>query len=322
VGRPEGVGREETGTVNDKPDDPTARSEPGCDLSLPAAALAAVAALPEAGEGALSGLYPFLAAPDPVVDELPFLFLPERPHRPPTRDVLRRVAVAGRLLYAQVRWLDHLADASDDVGPPGNVHSLNAALDELVRCRFAAVLANHPSSASFFSSLANLQLRYAVSLAIDSAGSRGELDLSGYVEHAKARAAPVRAPVDATLLLAAASEAERERARRSFESCAAGLQLYDDAQDVEEDFRDGRLSWIVSETLRAFEHEADADSFYEAALLGGTIDRDLEAACRFFDQAIASAENLFPKWIEYLKSRRDDVRKLRTDLRKLVSSAS
>jgi len=78
----------------------------------------------------------------------------------------------------------------------------------------------------------------------------------------------------------------------------------------------------VSETLRAFEHEADADSFYEAALLGGAIDRDLEAACRFFDQAIVATENLFPKWIEYLKSRRDDVRKLRTDLRKIVSSAS
>ena len=308
--------------MSDQPHDPTARSESGPDLSVPAAALAAVAALPEAREGALSGFYPFLAAPDPVVDELPFLFLPERPHRPPTGDSLRHVAVAGRLLYAQVRWLDHLADASEAVGPPGAVHSLNAALDELVRSRFAAVLANHPSSASFFSSLANLQLRYATSLAIDSSRPRGALNLSGYVEHAKARAAPMRAPVDATLLLVAASQAELESARRSFEACAAGLQLYDDAQDVEEDFRDGRPSWIVSQTPRGFEHEPDADSFYEAALLGGAIDRDLETADRFFSQAIASAESLFPKWIEYLKSRRDDVRKLRMDLRKLVSSAS
>ena len=308
--------------MSDEPDDPTVRSEPGPDLPVPAAALAAVAALPEAAEGALPSLYRFLAAPDPVIDQLPFLFLPESPRRPPAGEALRHVAVVGRLLYAQVRWLDHLADASDAEGTPGAVHRLNAALDALVRSRFAAVLANNPSSASFFSSLANLQLRYAASLAIDSADSRDDLDLSGYVEHAKARAAPVRAPVDATLLLVAASEPEMERARRSFEACAAGLQLYDDAQDVEEDFRDGRLSWIVSETLRAFEHEADADSFYEAALLGGAIDRDLEAACRFFDQAIAATENLFPKWIEYLKSRRDDVRKLRTDLRKIVSSAS
>jgi hypothetical protein len=316
------VGPEETATVSDKPDDPTARSEPGPDLPVPAAALAAVAALPQAEEGALQGLYPFLAAPDPVVDELAFIFLPEYPRRPPAADALRHVAVAGRLLYAQVRWLDHLADDPDAVGPPGAVHRLNAALDALVHSRFAAALADHPRSASFFSSLANLQLRYAASLAIDSADFRGDLDLTGYVEHAKARAAPVRAPVDATLLLAAASQAEVESARRSFEAYAAGLQLYDDAQDVEEDFRDGRLSWVVSETLRAFEHEPDADGFYEAALLDGAIDRDLEAADRFIGQAIASAEGLFLKWIEYLKSRRDDVRKLRTDLRKLVSSAS
>jgi len=230
--------------------------------------------------------------------------------------------VAGRLLYAQVRWLDHLADASDNLGPPGAVHSLNGALDELVRSRFAAVLANDPSLASFFSSLANLQLRYAASLAIDSADFRDDLNLSGYVEHAKARAAPVRAPVDATLLLASASEVEMERACRSFEACAAGLQLYDDAQDVEEDFRDDRLSWVVRESLRTFDREPDADSFYEAALLGGAIDRNLEAADRFFGEAIASAESLFPRWIKYLKSRRDDVRKLRSDLRKLVSSAS
>jgi hypothetical protein len=322
MGGPEGVGSEETATVSDKPHDPTVRSEPGPDLSVPAAALAAVEALPEAKEGVLSGLYPFLAANDPVIDKLPFLFLPECRRRPPAGEVLRHVAVAGRLLYAQVRWLDHLADASDAVGPPANVHSLNAALDELVRCRFAAVLANHPSSASFFSSLANLQLRYAASLAIDSADFRRDLDLAGYSEHAKARAAPVRAPVDATLLLVGASQGELESARLSFEACAAGLQLYDDAQDVEEDFQDGRLSWIVSETLRAFDHKPDADGFYEAALLGGAVDRDLEAADRFFGQAIASAESSFPKWIEYLKCRRDDVRNLRSDLQKLVSSAS
>ena len=321
MGGPEGLGRKETATVSDKLDDPTARSEPCLDLPVTAAPVAAVAALPEAREGALPGLYPFLAANDPVVDELPFLFLPERRRRPPAGEALRQVAVAGRLLYAQVRWLDHLADTYDTVGPPGAVHSLNAALDELVRSRFAAVLADHPSSGSFFSSLANLQLRYAASLAIDSANSRDDLDLSGYVNHAKARAAPVRAPVDAVLLLASASESETKSARCSFEACAAGLQLYDDAQDVEEDFRDGRLNWVVSETLRTFDREPDGDSFYEAALLGGAIERNLEAADRLFGQAIASAEKLFPKWIEYLKSRRDDVRKLRTDLRKLVSSA-
>jgi hypothetical protein len=308
--------------VNGQPNGPTARSGRGPELSVPAQALAAVAELPEASEGALPGLYPFLAAPDPVADELPFLFLPERPRRPPAEGALRHVAVASRLLYAQVRWLDHLADAADAVSPMGSVHRLNAALDALVRSRFAAALADHLSSASFFSSLANLQLRYATSLAIDSACPHGDLDLSGYVEHAKARAAPVRAPVDAALVLASASEVEVESAQRSFEACAAGLQLYDDAQDVEEDFHDGRLSWVVSETLRTFEREPDADRFYEAALLDGAIDRNLEAADRLFGQAIASAEGFFPSWIKYLKSRRDLVRKLRADLRKLVSSAS
>jgi hypothetical protein len=316
------VGSEETATVSAEPHDPTVRSESGSDLSVPAAALADVEALPEAKEGALSGLYPFLAANDPVIDELPFLFLPECPRRPPAGDALRHVAVAGRLLYAQVRWLDHLADDQDAVGPLGAVHRLNAALDALIRSRFAAVLTNHPSSASFFSSLAHLQLRYAASLAIDSASTHSGLDLPEYVEHAKARAAPVRAPVDAALLLASASEAEMEHAGRSFEDCAAGLQLYDDAQDVEEDFRNGRLSWIVSETLRTSGGKSDADSFYETALLGGAIDRNLEAADCLFGKAIASVEDLFPRWIEYLKSRQNLVRKLRLDLRELVSSAS
>jgi hypothetical protein len=104
--------------MSGNPDDVTDRGEDGTEPPVLATALAAVTALPEARTGALSGLYPFLAAPDPVVDELPLLFLPERPHRPPTGDVLRHVAVAGRLLYAQVRWLDHLADAADADCPP------------------------------------------------------------------------------------------------------------------------------------------------------------------------------------------------------------
>jgi hypothetical protein len=307
--------------MSGEPDGLKARGERHTERSVPVAALAAVAALPEAREGALPGLYPFLAATDPVADELPYRFLSERPRRPPAEEALRQIAVAGRLLYAQVRWLDYLADVADAVSPPGAVHRLSAALDELVRSAFSAALSDHPFSASFFSSLANLQLRYAASLALDSVRPHGALDLSGYVEHAKARAAPVRAPVDATLLLASASEVEAESARRSFEACAAGLQLYDDAQDVEEDFREGRLSWLVSETLQTFECEPDTDSFYEAALLGGVIDRNLEAAVHLFDQAIASAEGLFPRWVEYLGVRRDEVRKLRSDLAQLVNSS-
>jgi hypothetical protein len=58
-----------------------------------------------------------------------------------------------------------------------------------------------------------------------------------------------------------------------------------------------------------------------AALLGGVIDRNLEAAVHLFDQAIASAEGLFPRWIEYLGIRRDEVRKLRSDLAQLVNSS-
>src|SRR5215217_2396555 len=63
---------------------------------------------------ALADLLPFLLTPEPVVEELPALFLPAgtgTDHVDP--GAMLEVAVAGKIVYAHVRWLDDLADSLD-----------------------------------------------------------------------------------------------------------------------------------------------------------------------------------------------------------------
>jgi hypothetical protein len=96
--------------------------------SVAALAAQAVFSVPGARSSeALGGLLPFLLTPEPVVEELPALFLPAGTGtayvEPAT---LLEVAVAGKIIYAQVRWLDDLADALDRLlPPPGAVHRLS-----------------------------------------------------------------------------------------------------------------------------------------------------------------------------------------------------
>ena len=285
----------------------------------------AAASLPEAKAGAFKRLLPFFVA-EPVLDTLPLRFLPMGV-KGAVRSDLHELAVAGKLLYAHIRWLDDLADEPRAGGPGSSVHTLSEAIASLARTKFEKVL-GRAQAAPFFSTLAQLYARYAASLAVDTASQAfaGHLTLDDYVAHAKARSAPIRAPVDAVLLLVDASEDSTQKARSCFEWCVAGLQLYDDALDVEDDFKEGRLSWVVSATLRALdgrgsEDVPDADLFYETALVEGFLMRNLAAAEAFFQKALSLADSTFPRCVDCLNAMSRHTREYKSDLERLVTSA-
>jgi hypothetical protein len=298
------------------------------------AALAATAVLSAPGARssvALGGLLPFLLTPEPVVEELPALFLPAETgteHVDP--GALLEIAVAGKIVYSQVRWLDELADSLDrPLALPGAVHRLSEALSREAYKRFAAGLRDSgEEAADFFSSLASLNARYAASLALDGASSRGaqlvRLSLEDYVKHAKCRAAPLRAPLDALHVLVTVREEDKELGRSCFELTAAAMQLRDDTLDVEEDYADGRLSWVVAETQRHLgdpDGRPDADEFYEAALLAGYIDRNLAAAEQLYAEALSLADGRFPGCVEFLRNEARQTRAMKEDMARIVSSA-
>ena len=92
------------------------------------------------------------------------------------------------------------------------------------------------------------------------------------------RHGPVRAPVDAVLLLTGTSENLLRRARSCWHNWALGVQFYDDALDVEEDFQNRNLTWAVGRTLHYFHRAShnpatqkmpDPDTFYGRALAEG-----------------------------------------------------
>lgn len=294
--------------------------------SVSRSARAAAASLPEAKAGAFKRLLPFFVA-EPVLDTLPVRFLPREAEGCVRDDILHELAVGGKLVYAHIRWLDDLADEPRPGGPGPSVHALSEALVSLARMKFEEVLGS-PYVAPFLSNLAQLYTRYAASLAVDRALQAfvGPLTLDYYVEHAKARSAPVRASVDAMLSLVDAPEEQVERARSCFEWCVAGLQFYDDAIDVEDDFRERRLSWVVSATLRAIEARGaedvpDADLFYETALVKGFLIRNLTVAEVLFKKARSLAEPAFPNCVDCLDAMLRNTREYKGDLQRLVTSA-
>ena len=181
--------------------------------SVSRSARAGAASLPEAKAGAFKRLLPFFVT-EPVLDTLPVSFLPLGDKGSVSCDVLHELAVAGKLVYAHIRWLDDLADEPRPGGPGWSVHALSEALSSLARTKFERVL-GRARATHFLSTLAQLYARYAASLAVDAASRAysGHLTLDDYVEHAKARSAPVRAPVDALLLLIGAPEDRNEEAR-------------------------------------------------------------------------------------------------------------
>ena len=300
--------------------------------SVPHLAAEAVLSVPEARHNeAIAGLLHFLLTPEPVVEELPALFLPAGvdPHAA-SPDALRTIAVAGKIVYAQVRWLDHLADAEDPVAPPGHVQCLCTILSREAQARFAVALdSSGDGVAGFFSSFASLNARYAASLALDAAAARNtpfvRLGLDDYVEQAKARAAPLRAPLDALHTHLGLSEEQRILGRTCFEVASAAVQLHDDSLDVEEDYAATSLSWIVAETLRHLgdaHNRPGADEFYYAALHGGFVDRALAKSLVLYEEALRLAEEgRLSGSVLWLEKEIREARDLREDLAELVSSS-
>ena len=283
----------------------------------------AVLSLPEACRAGYEPFIVCLAVDEPAIHLMPLHFLPERSRGIVAHDSLHQLAVAAKLEYARNRWLDGMVDG--DVGAPGltlAVHGLNDALLALINSRYARVL-HGPAAGTFFATLASLHARHALSVILDRTWSgrpETRIILEKYVEHAEARHGPVRAPVDAVLLLAGASEEDLQRARLSWHRWALGVQFYDDALDTEEDFRNHSPSWAVSRTLEHFPGRLpDTDLFYETALREGVVCESLAHAESFFAESARLAEPSFPSWATFQRECLAQARVLREDYEKLVA---
>ena len=292
----------------------------------------AALSLPVAREEVFESYYKYLAVDEPAVHLMPLHFLPHAARERVGEDPLRELAVAGKLEYARNRWFDEMVDHPGSVPGLSSAHRLDEALLGLIDSRYAGVL-DGPAAASFFRVLVGLHARYGLSLILDGA-KFGDvvrpITLEDYSEHARARHGPVRAPVDAVLLLAEAADGLLGRARSSWHNWALGVQFYDDALDVEEDFRDRTMSWAVGRALQYFHldpgnHSSpslpDPDAFYERALAEGVIAETLSHAEAFFAESARLAEEAFPSWVTFQEACLGQTRRLRQDYEKLVTEA-
>lgn len=285
--------------------------------------------LPVTREEAFASFYAYLAVDEPAVHLMPLHFLPKASRGLVDEVFLRELAVAGKFEYARNRWLDEMADRPDLVPGLASTHKLNDALLALIRSRYSRVL-DGAAAGAFFPVLSDLYARYGLSLALDSAWCRNRassVTLEEYAEHARRRHGPIRGGVDAVLLSVGASEDLLERARSSWHSCALGIQFYDDALDIEEDFRNRTLSWTVVRTLRYFDGQPGAqrtpgpDAFYEVALKEGIISETLDHAASYFAEAARLAEPTFPGWVAYQQACMRQVGRLRKDYEQLLAGA-
>lgn len=298
-------------------------------------AAAIVLKLPAAQSNtALPSLITYLAFEAPMIDELPFMFLrhkmDESTHNADVLMRAHRLAVAGRILVARVRWLDEMLDSRKPLGTPEDVHKLSTAIYNKALNYFATCLTNSGDAVSFFGLLADLEARYATSLAVDAASSRvpgviwasADVDLPSYAEQAVTRAIVASAPVEAQMIIMKASDEEKQRARECLRSLAVAWQLYDDVLDLEDDYCDGRLSWIISETLRSQRGKdclLGADAFYRAALLGGYVHEALKQSQAFYRRAESAASYMFPKVGDFARSEIRKIAQLIADLTEIVS---
>jgi hypothetical protein len=287
----------------------------------------AALSLPLTQEKVFESYYTYLIVDEPAVHLMPLHFLP-RPSREQVGEVaLRELAVAGKLEYARNRWLDEMVDHPGSAPGLSPAHRLNDALITLINSRYAGVL-DGAAAASFFPVLAQLHARHGLSLILDGAGIRGGITLGEYAEHARRRHGPVRAPVDAVLLLTGAADSLLRRARSCWHNWALGVQFYDDALDVEEDFQNRNPTWAVGRVLECFHRHSDnpamqtipdPDTFYERALAEGFVSETLSQAESFFAESARLAEPAFPSWIPFQKACVSQARRLREDYEKLVT---
>jgi hypothetical protein len=285
-----------------------------------------------ARERIFESYYKYLTVDEPVVHLMPLHFLPHSSRERVGEGPLRELAVAGKLEYARNRWLDEMVDHPGSVPDLSSAHRLNEALLALVDSRYAGVL-DGDAAASFFPVLSRLHARHGLSLILDGAkfgDPAPPITLEDYSEHARSRHGPVRAPVDAVLLLVGAEDSLLRRARSSWHNWALGVQFYDDSLDVEEDFRERTLSWAVGRALHYFQTPSedpanrslpDPDTFYERALAEGVVSETLSHAEAYFAESARLAEGVFPSWVTFQEACRGQARRLREDYEKLVTEA-
>jgi hypothetical protein len=276
--------------------------------------------------------YAYVIVDEPAVHLMPLHFLPVTSRERVDEGSLQDLAVAAKLEYARNRWLDELVDKPSPAPGLSAEHQLNEALLGIIHSRYSRVLEG-PVATAFFSVLSSLYACYGLSLVLDSTWWRNPssaMDLHEYAEHARMRHGPVRAPLDAVLLLVGADDELLQRARSSWHNWALGVQFYDDALDIEEDFRDHTLSWTVARTLEGFDGYSEypdtqsltaQDAFYEKALKEGVICETLGHAESFFAEAARLAWPTFPSWVTYQHACVRRVRHLREDYEKLLAGA-
>ena len=281
-------------------------------------------------EKVFESYYTYLTVDEPAVHLMPLHFLPHASRGRVGEGQLRELAVAAKLEYARNRWLDEMVDHPGSAPGLSPAHRLNDALLELINSRYSRVLGG-AASACFFPLLSELHARHGLSLILDGARFGGfvpPVTLEEYAEHAMARHGPVRAPLDAVLLLVEAKDSLLLRARSSWHNWALGVQFYDDALDVEEDFRNHNLTWAVGCALHHFHPSSDdladlpdPDTFYERALAEGVVSEALSHAESFFAESARLAEPDFPSWVDFQRACMGQVRRLREDYEKLVTGA-
>jgi hypothetical protein len=292
----------------------------------------AVRNLPVAKDGHFEVLYSCLIVDEPSVHLLPLHFLPSDSGRVIGPSVLHDLGVAAKLEYSRNRWLDEMVDAQNPSPVPLTAHRLNDALIALIHDRYGRVI-DGSVAAPFYKTLADLYARHGLSVILD--GRRAgfpehTMSLKEYVEHARARHGPMRAPVDALLLLLGASERTMRVARGSWHNWELGVQFYDDALDVEEDFENRDSSWVVSRTLEILRNGLDArgpavlpgpEEFHELALTEGVVCRALAYAEGFFAASARQAGQLFPTWAAFQRECLDRTVSLREDYESMIAEA-
>ncbi len=283
-------------------------------------------------EEAFESFYAYLTVDEPAVHLLPLHFLPHALRADVGDSLLYELAVAAKFEYARNRWLDEVADHPDSVPGLSSTHKVNDALLTFIYARYSGAL-DGTAAEAFFRVLSYLYARHGLSLTLDSTWYRNpvfSITLEEYAEHARMRHGPVRAAVDAVLLSVGATDDLLERARASWHNCALGLQFYDDALDIEEDFRNRNLSWTVTRTLEYFANHSgnsdpqsmpDPDAFYEVALTEGVISETLCHAESFFAESARLAGPTFPSWVEYQQACVGQTVLLREDYGKLITDA-
>ena len=277
-------------------------------------------------------LYSCLIVDEPSVHLLPLHFLPSDLEWAVEPSVLHDLGVAAKLEYTRNRWLDEMVDATNPSPVPLTAHHLNNALLALIDDRYARVLVGSVAS-TFYKILSGLYARHGLSVILD--GRRAgyperAVSLKEYVEHARARHGPMRAPLDALLLLVAAPERTVRVARACWQNWELGVQFYDDALDIEEDFQNCNSSWVVARTLEILRNRQntsdpkalpDPDEFHKLALTAGVVCRALAYAEGFFTASARQSGGVFPTWAAFQRECLSRTASLRRDYEVIVAEA-